>query len=51
MLLRNWIELGIVIVVCITGTAVKYITGKRVKKVNGFKGINEYGPGRGWRMK
>ena len=51
MLLRNWIELGIVIAIFVTGAIVRYIIRKRVKRVAGFKGFNNNGAGRGWRMK
>lgn len=50
MLIRNWIELGIMFVVFIAGTVTKYITRKRCKRLEGFKGINNNGPGRGWKM-
>ena len=51
MLLRNWIELGIVIAIIIAGTIARYITRKKVKRVEGFGGFNNNGAGRGWRMK
>jgi len=51
MQLRNWIELGIAVVVFIAGTVTKHITDKKVKKIEGFRGININGEGYGWRMK
>lgn len=51
MLLRNWIELAIMVAVFIAGTIIKYITRRRCKRLEGFKGINNYGPGHGWKMR
>jgi len=50
VLLRNWIELGIVTAIFIVGAIIKFITNKRVRKSEGFIEINNYGSGRGWKM-
>ena len=39
MVLRNWIELIILMIVVITGIIVKYKTKKWVKDIEGFDGI------------
>lgn len=51
MLFRNWIELGIAIAVFIAGAAAKYIIRKKCKRLEGFIGVNNYGPGRGWKLR
>lgn len=50
MLVRNWIELGIVIAVFIAGMVTKYVIRKRCKKLEGFIGINHSEPGCGWKI-
>lgn len=51
MLLRNWIELGIVIAMFIAGLVTKHITRKKCKKIEGFIKVNDQRPGHGWKMR
>jgi len=50
VLLRNWLELGIVTAIFIVGAIIKFITNKKVRKSEGLIEINNYGSGRGWKM-
>ena len=50
MTTRNWIELGVLAAVIIIGINVRFIIQKKSKLSNGFIGINNLGPGRGWRI-
>lgn len=51
MLFRNWVELAVVVAIVIIGTMIKWITGWKVKKMDGFKGLNHFGTGRGWKIR
>lgn len=51
MLLRNWIELGVVIAIFIVGLIWKYILRRKKKKIDGFMGISRNKPGMGWKMR
>ena len=51
MTYRNWIELGILIILVIVGMTAKIITRSKRKKIDGMGKINNYGSGIGWRMK
>ena len=51
MIVRNWIELAIIITIIIAGVTIKSITTRKVRQSNGFVGINKSNPGKGWKMK
>ena len=51
MLIRNWVELAIIAAICLIGMVIKFAVNKKLKRIEGFRGINNYGPGGGWRMR
>ena len=50
MLTRHWIELGILVLIIAAGITVKYFTRKRLRRINGFRGVNDGGAGRGYKV-
>jgi len=50
MLPRHWIMLGVLAAIIAAGLIIRYIHKKKLKRIDGFKGINDEGPGRGYKI-
>jgi len=50
MLLLHWIMLGILIAIILAGMIIRCILKRKLRRIEGFKGINNDGPGRGYKI-
>lgn len=51
MLFRNWIEVGVFILINVIGVIIKIITLKKRKKADGLIGVNNQTPGKSYILK